>query len=70
VRGGAPVLPVFIGESPGLRGRLRGERLRVYVGSPITVDATLRGREEYRAVAEEILRVIYALPEERERAAS
>jgi 1-acyl-sn-glycerol-3-phosphate acyltransferase len=68
VRGGASVLPVFVGEAPSLRGRLRGEGLRVYVGTPITVDATLRGREEYRAAAEAILRVIYALPEDRERA--
>ncbi len=62
VRGGAPVLPVFVGETPGLRARLRGERLRVYVGDPIAVDANLRGREAYRSAAEEILRVIYALP--------
>ena len=68
VRGGASVLPVFVGEVPSLRGRLRGEGLRVYVGTPITVDATLRGREDYRAAAEEILRVIYALPKDRERA--
>lgn len=62
VRGGAPVLPVYVGERPGLLGRLRGERLRVYVGDPISVDAGLRGRDAYRAAAEEILRVIYALP--------
>jgi 1-acyl-sn-glycerol-3-phosphate acyltransferase len=62
VRGGAPVLPVFVSETPGLRARLRGERLRVYVGDPITVDANLRGREAYRSAAEEILQVIYALP--------
>jgi 1-acyl-sn-glycerol-3-phosphate acyltransferase len=63
-RGGAPVLPIFVGESPGLRGRLRGERLRVYVGDPISVDARLRGRDAYRSAADEILRVIYALPEQ------
>ena len=65
VRAGAPVLPVFIGETPSLRGRLRGERLRVYVGDPITLDASLRGREAYRAAADEILRIIYTLGEER-----
>ena len=64
VRTGAPVLPVFIGETPSLRGRLRGERLRVYVGDPITLDASLRGREAYRVAADEILRTIYALGEE------
>jgi 1-acyl-sn-glycerol-3-phosphate acyltransferase len=67
VRAGAPVLPVFIGETPSLRGRLRGERLRVYVGDPIALDPTLRGREAYRAAADDVLRVIYALPGERDR---
>ena len=65
VRAGAPILPVYVGETPGLRARLRGERLRVYVGHPITVDGTLRGREAYRAAADDVLRAIYALPEER-----
>jgi 1-acyl-sn-glycerol-3-phosphate acyltransferase len=65
VRAGAPVLPVFVGETPSLRGRLRGERLRVYVGDPITLDASLRGREAYRVAADEILRTIYVLGEER-----
>jgi 1-acyl-sn-glycerol-3-phosphate acyltransferase len=62
VRAKAPVVPVFIGRSPGLRGRLRGEKLHVYVGDEITLDPTLRGREEYRAAAEEVLRTVYALP--------
>jgi 1-acyl-sn-glycerol-3-phosphate acyltransferase len=62
VRAGAPVLPVFVGQTPSLRGRLRGEKLRVYVGDPITVDHTVRGREEYRAAADEVLRTVYALP--------
>ena len=67
VRAGAPILPVYVGETPGLRARLRVERLRVYVGHPITVDGTLRGREAYRAAADDVLRAIYALPEERAR---
>ena len=62
VRAGAPVVPVFVGRSPGLRGRLRGEKLHVYVGDQITLDPTLRGREEYRAAADEVLRTVYALP--------
>jgi len=41
---------------------VHGEKLRVYVGDPITVDSTLRGREEYRAAADEVLRTVYALP--------
>jgi 1-acyl-sn-glycerol-3-phosphate acyltransferase len=62
VRAGAPVVPVFIGRSPGLRSRLRGEKLHVYVGDKIALDPTLRGREEYRAAADEVLRTVYALP--------
>jgi hypothetical protein len=34
------------------------------VGDPITVDASMRGREAYRAAADELLRAIYALPGE------
>jgi 1-acyl-sn-glycerol-3-phosphate acyltransferase len=64
VRAGAPILPVYVGKAPGLWARLRGERLRVYVGHPTTVDGTLRGREAYRAAADEVLRAIYALPEQ------
>lgn len=63
VRADAPVLPVYIGPAPGLRGRLHGEKLRIYVGDPIPVDRSLRGREDYRRAADEILRIIYALPE-------
>jgi 1-acyl-sn-glycerol-3-phosphate acyltransferase len=62
VRGGAQVLPIFVGEAPSLRGRLRGEKLHVYVGDPITLDPALRGREEYRAASDEVLRAVYALP--------
>jgi 1-acyl-sn-glycerol-3-phosphate acyltransferase len=61
-RSGAPVLPVFAGTIPGPLARLRGERFRVYVGDPMTVDNTTKGREGHRRAAEEILRVIYALP--------
>jgi 1-acyl-sn-glycerol-3-phosphate acyltransferase len=62
-RSGAPVLPVFAGPIPGPAARLRGEKFRVYVGEPMTIDNTARGREEHRRTADEILRVIYALPE-------
>ncbi len=62
LRGGAPVLPVHVGRAPGLLGRLRGEKLLIHVGDPIEVDPSLRGREAYRAAAEEILEVVYALP--------
>lgn len=64
VRSGAPVLPVYIERVPGPLARLRGKRLRVYVGKPIAIDSTLRGRVAYREAAEEILRIIYSLPEE------
>jgi 1-acyl-sn-glycerol-3-phosphate acyltransferase len=65
-RSGAPVLPVFVGRIPGLAARLRGEKFRVYVGDPMTIDNTARGRVGYKRVADEILRTIYALPKGRD----
>jgi len=67
-RSGAPVLPVFAGRVPGPAARLRGEKFRVYIGDPLTIDNTTRGREGHRRAADEILRVIYALPEGRDSA--
>lgn len=67
VRGDARILPVFIGKVPSLAQRLRGERMDAYVGTPITIDNTLRGREAYRGAADEVLGEIYALPEAPER---
>lgn len=61
-RSGAPILPVYIGRIPSLRARLRGERFHAYVGEPITLDNTLRGRRAYGDAADEVLRAIYALP--------
>ena len=63
VRGQAPVVPVFVDQVPGLAARLRGDKLHVYVGNPITIDNTLRGRTAYREAADRILDAIYALPE-------
>jgi 1-acyl-sn-glycerol-3-phosphate acyltransferase len=62
-RSGTPVLPVFAGSIPGPAARLRGEKFRVYIGDPMTIDNTAKSREGHRRAAEEILRVIYALPE-------
>jgi 1-acyl-sn-glycerol-3-phosphate acyltransferase len=62
-RSGAPVLPVFAGEIPGPAARLRGEKFRIYIGDPITVDNSAKGRGAYRRIAEEILRSIYSLHE-------
>jgi hypothetical protein len=67
-RSGAPVLPVFAYKIPGPAARLRGEKFLVYIGDPMTIDnttSTTKGREGYRRVADEILRTIYALSEER-----
>jgi len=64
-RSGAPVLPVFAGSIPRPAARLRGERLRIYIGDPMRADNTQRGREGFRRVADEILRNIYALGEGR-----
>ena len=62
IRGGAPILPVFVSKIPGPLARLRGERLRLIVGDPIRVDESLRGGKAYREAADEVLRTIYALP--------
>jgi hypothetical protein len=59
------VLPIFADKIPGPVARLRGEKFYVYVGDPVTIDNTARGREGYRQLADDILRTIYALPEER-----
>ena len=64
-RSGAPVLPVFAGKIPSPAARLRGERLRIYIGDPMTTESTQKGREGYRRLADEILRAIYALGEGR-----
>lgn len=62
IRGGAPVVPVYVSKIPGPLARLRGERLRLIVGDPIRMDDTLRGGKAYRDAADEVLRTIYALP--------
>jgi 1-acyl-sn-glycerol-3-phosphate acyltransferase len=61
-RSGAPVLPVYVGRLPGPASRLRGQRLRIFVGEPIDLDPALRGGAAYRAAADEIMRSIYDLP--------
>ncbi len=67
VRSGAPVLPVYVGKLPGPASRLRGHRHEIFVGEPTTVDRSLRGGSAYREAADEILGIIYALPEEHAR---
>ncbi|HEV3477415.1 MAG TPA: lysophospholipid acyltransferase family protein [Rubrobacteraceae bacterium] len=64
-RSGAPVLPVLADKVPTPAARLRGEKFRVYIGEPTTVDNTTKGGKGYRLLADEILRTIYALPEKR-----
>jgi 1-acyl-sn-glycerol-3-phosphate acyltransferase len=60
-RGGVPVLPVFVDRVPGLLERLRGGKLHIYIGDPITPDNKTRERRARREIAEEVLRAIYAL---------
>jgi 1-acyl-sn-glycerol-3-phosphate acyltransferase len=62
-RGGVPILPVFVDRVPGLLERLRGGKLHVYIGDPITPDNTSKERRARRESAEEVLRAIYALGE-------
>jgi 1-acyl-sn-glycerol-3-phosphate acyltransferase len=64
VRSGSPVLPVYVGRQPGPLSRLRGARLRIFVGEPIHLDPALRGGAAYHAAADGIMRTIYALPEQ------
>ena len=63
-RSGAPILPVFADKIPSPAARLRGEKFHIYIGEPIIIDNTSRGRKAYRGTADEILHTIYALPEE------
>ncbi len=64
-RTGAPILPVYVDRVPGVAARLRGERLRVYVGEPLRSDEwRRRDGAAYRKIAEETLHAIYALKRE------
>ncbi|MDP8950810.1 MAG: 1-acyl-sn-glycerol-3-phosphate acyltransferase [Actinomycetota bacterium] len=60
-RAAAPILPVFVGKVPGPLQRLRGDKLRVYIGDPIKTNNTTRGGRVYREAAGKVLREIYAL---------
>ena len=64
-RSGAPVLPVFADKISSPVARLRGEKFHVYIGKPMTFDNINKGRQGYRRAADELLRTIHALPEER-----
>ncbi len=69
-RGAAPILPVFVGKSPNLFERLRGRKLNIYLGNPITLDNTKGEKQARREVAGEIMRAIYELKGEKSGAAS
>ena len=64
-RSGTPILPVFVDSVPGPLKRLRGGKLRVYIGDPIIFNNTKikRGRD-YEEFAGELLRTIYGLESE------
>lgn len=64
VRSGSRIVPVHIGDIPSPAARLRGAKLNVRIGKPLTLDEKLRGREAYREAAEGILETIYSLPGE------
>lgn len=64
VRANAKVLPVYVDRIPGPFARLRGEKFHVYIGEPMTMEENLRGRQQYREAADELLRAIYALPKQ------
>ncbi len=60
-RASAPILPVFVGRAPNPLERLRGKKLHIRIGNPITTDITKNGREAREEVAGEVLREIYVL---------
>ena len=60
-RASAPILPVFVGRAPNPLERLRGKKLHIRIGNPITMDNTKGGREAREEVAGEVLREIYTL---------
>jgi 1-acyl-sn-glycerol-3-phosphate acyltransferase len=64
VRGGARILPIHVGRIPGPIARIRGAKFRAHVGPAISLEGDLRGRQQYREAADELLRTIYALPEQ------
>jgi 1-acyl-sn-glycerol-3-phosphate acyltransferase len=64
-RSGAPILPVFVDKAPNPLERLRGRRLHIYFGNPITLDNTKGERQARREVAGEVLRAIYGLKSEK-----
>jgi 1-acyl-sn-glycerol-3-phosphate acyltransferase len=64
-RADAPILPVFVDRVPNFLERLRGHRLHVYVGAPISWGGASKERRVRREVAGEVLRAIYRLKDER-----
>jgi 1-acyl-sn-glycerol-3-phosphate acyltransferase len=70
LRSGASVLPVHVGKLPGPLSRLRGQRLHIFVGEPVHLDPDMRGGAAYHAAADEIMHIIYALPERDEKESS
>jgi 1-acyl-sn-glycerol-3-phosphate acyltransferase len=64
-RADAPILPLFVDRVPNFLERLRGHRLHVYVGDPISWGGASKERRVRRKVAGEVLRAIYRLKDER-----
>lgn len=62
-RANTPILPVLVGKIPGPLGRLRGDKLHVYIGEPINFHNTTSERRAYKEIASEVLRRIYDLGE-------
>lgn len=55
VRSGVSVLPIHLGEAPGVMDRLRGERMVVHVGELVEVNRALRGARAWREATAEIM---------------
>ena len=69
-RAGASILPVFVDKAPSPLERLRGHKLHVYVGVPITSNNTSKEKRVRGEITGEVLRAIYGLKGERSGVAS
>lgn len=58
-RGGANIVPVYVGRYPTPLGRLRGQRLEVFVGETFALEGEIRGKDYHRAANELLERIFF-----------
>lgn len=59
-RSGAAIVPVFVGPVPSLSERFRGKKMEAYIGEPIYLDDSTKGRTAYEEASKEMMHSIYA----------